>query len=140
MCAHVCVALIVSSSFLCQVDGFGNYFFGDDANVPSLLALPFNGYIAADAPLYQATRKLLLSNRTNPYFYGEFLSSLATTFMLLLLLLLYFVLYCFAFVYITAACPATCSLQHILGNRRDVVLSSAIFRMTQSTRISILVQ
>eukprot|EP01048_Picozoa_sp_COSAG05_P016192 COSAG05_NODE_2053_length_3635_cov_2.811086_3_plen_118_part_00 len=103
------MALIVSSSFLCQVDGFGNYFFGDDANVPSLLALPFNGYVAADAPLYQATRKLLLSNRTNPYFYGDFLSSLAMTFMLLLLLLLlllYFVLYCFAFEYSTVACPA----------------------------------
>ena len=27
-----------------EVDGFGNFFFADDANVPSLLALPFNGY------------------------------------------------------------------------------------------------
>ena len=53
-----------------EVDGFGNFFFGDDANVPSLLALPFYGYIDAADPLYLATRKLLLSNRTNPYFFG----------------------------------------------------------------------
>jgi len=56
--------------FAMEVDGFGNYFFGDDANVPSLLALPFYGYVPANDPVYLATRKLLLSNRTNPYFYG----------------------------------------------------------------------
>ena len=59
-----------SKVFAMEVDGFGNFFFGDDANVPSLLALPFYGYIDASDPLYLATRKLLLSNRTNPYFYG----------------------------------------------------------------------
>ena len=56
--------------FAMEVDGFGNFFFGDDANVPSLLALPFYGYVSASDPVYKATRKLLLSNRTNPYFYG----------------------------------------------------------------------
>jgi meiotically up-regulated gene 157 (Mug157) protein len=93
---------------LYKVDGFGNYFFGDDANVPSLLALPFFGYVKATDAVYkvcmraslffslsssadslavavlslllspppsllpslQSTRKLLLSNLTNPYFYG----------------------------------------------------------------------
>jgi meiotically up-regulated gene 157 (Mug157) protein len=53
-----------------EVDGFGNYFFADDANVPSLIALPFFGYVDAADPVYQATRRLLLSNITNPYFYG----------------------------------------------------------------------
>jgi len=53
-----------------EVDGFGNYFFGDDANVPSLLAMPFYGFVDAHDPTYVATRKLLLSNVTNPYFYG----------------------------------------------------------------------
>ena len=48
----------------------GNHFFADDANVPSLLSLPFLGYVAADDPVYVATRALLLSNETNPYFYG----------------------------------------------------------------------
>ena len=56
--------------FAMEVDGFGNYFFGDDANVPSLLALPFIGFVNASDATYAATRKLLLSNRTNPYFYG----------------------------------------------------------------------
>jgi len=30
-----------------EVDGYGNFFFGDDANVPSLLALPWFGYVRA---------------------------------------------------------------------------------------------
>lgn len=53
-----------------EVDGFGNYFFADDANVPSLISLPFFGYLPATDPVYQNTRRLLLSNLTNPYFYG----------------------------------------------------------------------
>lgn len=40
----------------------------DDANVPSLLSIPYLGYASADDPLYLNTRKLILS-RTNPYFY-----------------------------------------------------------------------
>tara|TARA_B110000208_G_scaffold173211_1_gene216830 strand:- start:177 stop:1781 length:1605 start_codon:yes stop_codon:yes gene_type:complete len=53
-----------------EVDGFGNFFFADDANVPSLLALPFFGYVDAEDPLYQRTRALVLSNATNPYYFG----------------------------------------------------------------------
>ena len=54
-----------------EVDGYGNHFFGDDANVPSLISLPFLGYVDADDPVYRTTRRLLLSNETNPFFYGE---------------------------------------------------------------------
>src|ERR1039458_5293709 len=50
-----------------EVDGFGNQLFQDDANVPSLLSLPYLGCCAPDAPLYQRTRKLVLSD-DNPYF------------------------------------------------------------------------
>ncbi len=51
-----------------EVDGFGNQSFMDDANVPSLLALPYLGAIKANDPLYQSTRKFVLST-SNPYFF-----------------------------------------------------------------------
>ena len=51
-----------------EVDGFGNQLFQDDANVPSLLSLPYLGCCAPDDPLYLRTRKFVLSD-DNPYFY-----------------------------------------------------------------------
>jgi hypothetical protein len=50
-----------------EADGFGNQLFQDDANVPSLLSLPYLGCCTPDDPLYQRTRKLVLSD-DNPYF------------------------------------------------------------------------
>ncbi len=51
-----------------EVDGYGNYLMMDDANVPSLLSLPYLGYLSAKSPLYQNTRKFVWS-LDNPYFY-----------------------------------------------------------------------
>ncbi len=51
-----------------EVDGYGNQSFMDDANVPNLLALPYLGAMPASDPLYQSTRKFVLSN-SNPYFF-----------------------------------------------------------------------
>ena len=51
-----------------EVDGFGNQVFMDDANIPSLLALPYLGCVAAGDAVYQNTRKLVLSD-SNPYFF-----------------------------------------------------------------------
>jgi meiotically up-regulated gene 157 (Mug157) protein len=51
-----------------EVDGFGNALFMDDANVPSLLALPYLGAVETSDGLYQATRRLILSE-DNPYFF-----------------------------------------------------------------------
>jgi meiotically up-regulated gene 157 (Mug157) protein len=50
-----------------EVDGFGNAVFMDDANVPSLMSLAYLGVHKKDDPLYQRTRKFLLSE-SNPYF------------------------------------------------------------------------
>lgn len=50
-----------------EVDGFGSVSFMDDANVPSLLSLPYLGYCAASDPLYARTRALILS-ADNPYY------------------------------------------------------------------------
>lgn len=52
-----------------EVDGFGNALFMDDANVPSLLSLPYLGFCAKDDPLYLRTRAAVLSAR-NPYYYA----------------------------------------------------------------------
>lgn len=51
-----------------EVDGFGNALFMDDANVPSLLALPYLGWCGPDDPTYRRTRALILSS-DNPWFH-----------------------------------------------------------------------
>ena len=51
-----------------EVNGFGSFNLMDDANVPSLLSLPYLGAVKATDPLYQNTRKLLLSTN-NPFFF-----------------------------------------------------------------------
>lgn len=56
-------------SLLYEVDGFGNGVFMDDANLPSLLSLPFFGFINGTDPIYQATRSKIWSRR-NPYFFN----------------------------------------------------------------------
>lgn len=54
--------------YACETDGKGNYCMIDDANIPSLLSIPYIGYASADDPLYRNTRKFLLS-RDNPFYF-----------------------------------------------------------------------
>jgi len=51
-----------------EVDGFGNHLLMDDANVPSLLAMPYLGDVDINDPIYQNTRKFVWSD-SNPYFF-----------------------------------------------------------------------
>jgi uncharacterized protein len=51
-----------------EIDGFGNAICMDDANVPSLLAMPYLGACSVNDPLYLATRSFVLSE-ANPYFF-----------------------------------------------------------------------
>lgn len=51
-----------------EVDGFGNRYLMDDANVPSLLAMAYLGDVPADDPVYRNTRRFVWSE-DNPYFF-----------------------------------------------------------------------
>ncbi len=52
-----------------EIDGFGNQLFIDDANVPSLLALPYLGACRIDDPRYLQTRRAVLGP-ANPFFFN----------------------------------------------------------------------
>lgn len=51
-----------------EVDGFGSHLLMDDANVPSLLAMPYLGDVALNDTVYQNTRRFVLSD-SNPWFW-----------------------------------------------------------------------
>ncbi|MFZ2538788.1 MAG: glycoside hydrolase family 125 protein [Oscillospiraceae bacterium] len=51
-----------------ETDGMGNYNLMDDANSPSLLAIPYIGYRSANDEVYQNTRRFILSE-DNPYYF-----------------------------------------------------------------------
>ena len=50
-----------------EVDGFGHSVAQDDANIPSLLALPYLGWCGPDDDTYRRTRDYVLS-QTNPFY------------------------------------------------------------------------
>ncbi|ROT41854.1 Six-hairpin glycosidase-like protein [Sodiomyces alkalinus F11] len=54
--------------FAYEVDGYGSSVLMDDANYPSLLALPLMGFVDAGNEVYQNTRRMLLEKEGNPYY------------------------------------------------------------------------
>ncbi|KAI8376448.1 DUF1237 domain-containing protein [Radiomyces spectabilis] len=59
----------VGECFAYEVDGYGSSLIMDDANVPSLLSLSWLGFVNETDPIYQNTRRLVLSN-ANPYYFS----------------------------------------------------------------------
>jgi meiotically up-regulated gene 157 (Mug157) protein len=55
-----------------EVDGLGHANVMDDANVPSLLSIPYFGYLPKTNSLYLATRRFALSDRNPYYFRGKY--------------------------------------------------------------------
>lgn len=51
-----------------EVDGRGSHLLMDDANAPSLLSLPYLTEMPVTNPIYQNTRRMVLS-RQNPYYF-----------------------------------------------------------------------
>jgi meiotically up-regulated gene 157 (Mug157) protein len=60
---------VYGTIFAYETDGLGHHRLMDDANVPSLLAIPYLGYASSDDPIYKNTRSFILSE-DNPYFYA----------------------------------------------------------------------
>ncbi|WP_194191781.1 glycoside hydrolase family 125 protein [Clostridium chrysemydis] len=57
-----------SDIYAYEVDGLGNHNFMDDANVPSLLSIPYIEFEDSNSELYKNTRKFILS-KNNPFYY-----------------------------------------------------------------------
>lgn len=53
-----------------ETDGLGNFVLMDDANSPSLLSLPYLGYCDKADPVYQNTRRFILSE-DNPWYFSS---------------------------------------------------------------------
>ena len=54
-----------------ETDGLGNYRLMDDANSPSLLSAPYLGFCDINDPVYQNTRRFILSENNPFYFVGK---------------------------------------------------------------------
>lgn len=61
-----------------EVDGLGNYNLMDDANLPSLLAIPYLGYADLDDERYINTRKFILSTENSEFHIGEYASGVGS--------------------------------------------------------------
>jgi meiotically up-regulated gene 157 (Mug157) protein len=59
----------IGTVYAYEVNGMGSVQFMDDANVPSLLALPYLGACPVTDPVYQATRRYVWS-ASNPFFFA----------------------------------------------------------------------
>ena len=61
-----------------EVDGLGHANLMDDANIPSLLSIPYFAYRTVHDGRYKATRRFILSDR-NPYYYrGKYASGIGS--------------------------------------------------------------
>jgi uncharacterized protein len=65
--------------FAYEVDGLGHALLMDDANLPSLLSLPYLGFCDRSDPLYRATRAWVLSPRNPTWAEGRAVSGIGSS-------------------------------------------------------------
>ena len=59
--------LTTDGIFVYESNGYGGQYLMDDANVPSLVSLPYLGFLKRDDPTYLKTKNAMLSP-ANPYY------------------------------------------------------------------------
>lgn len=64
--------------YVSETDCMGNYHIDDDANIPSLLSLPYLEYPYLDQEIYQNTRNFVLSHKNKYYCEGKYLSGIGS--------------------------------------------------------------
>ncbi len=64
--------------YVSETDCLGNYHIDDDANIPSLLSIPYLEYPFMDKEIYANTRKLILSKRNQYYYEGKALKGIGS--------------------------------------------------------------
>ena len=69
---------VIDGIYAYEVDGMGNALFMDDANVPSLLSLPYLGVTTDNDPIYLKTRDFVLSEKNPFYFSGSSASGIGS--------------------------------------------------------------
>jgi len=69
---------VMGKIYAYEVDGLGSCCIMDDPNIPSLLSLPYLGYVKADDEVYVNTRKLLLSEWNGFYARGRSASGITS--------------------------------------------------------------
>ena len=62
-----------------EVDGYGNFYCIDDANVPNLLSLPYLEAVKTEDKIYQHTRHRILSEANPYYFVGTAASGIGSS-------------------------------------------------------------
>jgi uncharacterized protein len=62
-----------------ETDGLGNYVFLDQADFPSLLSIPYLGYVPVEDLIYQNTRRFIFSKKNPNFIQGRFVSGLGET-------------------------------------------------------------
>ncbi|MGH7328512.1 MAG: glycoside hydrolase family 125 protein, partial [Polyangiaceae bacterium] len=68
----------IGKMYAYEADGLGHTNLMDDANVPSLLSIPYLGYAPIADPTYQNTRRFVLSTRNPYYFTGKYASGIGS--------------------------------------------------------------
>ncbi len=64
--------------YVSETDCNGKFTTNDDANIPSLLSIPYLEYPYIDKEIYENTRKFILSKRNNFYYDGKYIKGIGS--------------------------------------------------------------